>query len=101
MTHLRDWLVELQKAPFEEDYLGPVLFEPQACGRIFSSASPQADLGLSPQSEAPNEWGGSNPISAAREGRRIFDGNWKVEDLPKKGLLGSYQFDYEGWSHKT
>ena len=36
-------------------------------------------------------------FSTAREGRRIFEGNWNVEDLPlKKGLMGSYSYDYEG-----
>ena len=97
MTRFRDWLVELQEAPFEEDYLGPVLFEPAAAAEFFRQLLPKQISGSPPKSEAPNEWGGSAPISTAREGRRIFDGNWKVEDLPQKqGLLGSYQFDYEG-----
>ena len=97
MTRLKDWLLELQKAPVEEDYLGPVLFEPAAAAEFFRQLLPKQISGSPPKSEAPNEWGGTSPVSAAREGRRIFDGNWNVEDLPQKqGLLGSYQFDYEG-----
>lgn len=97
MTRLRDWLMALQQAPVEEDYLGPVLFEPAAAAEFFRQLLPNEVSGTPPKSEAPSEWGESSPIATAREGRRIFDGNWTVEDLPqKKGLLGSYQFDYEG-----
>ena len=96
VADLSDWLKELQNAPVEEDYLGPVLFEPAAAAEFFRQLLPTQLSGSPPKNEAPSEYG-QTTISTAREGRRIFDGNWKVEDLPQQeGLLGSYEFDYEG-----
>ena len=96
ITRLRDWLVELQKAPVEDDYLGPVLFEPAASAEFFRQLLPKQISGTPPKSEAPNEWGGSPPISTAREGRRIFDELESGRSSTKRGLVGSYSFDYEG-----
>jgi len=97
MAHMVDWLKELQTADVEEDYLGPVLFEPKAAAEFFRQLLPTQIVGTPPSREAPSEYEASIVFSSAREGRRLFKENWKVEDLPlKTGLLGSYQYDYEG-----
>jgi len=99
MAEMGDWLKELQLAEVEKDYLGPVIFEPKAAAEFFRQLLPSQIVGTPPSREPPSEYQASISFSTAREGRRIFEGNWKVEDLPlKTGLLGSYHYDYEGVS---
>jgi hypothetical protein len=97
IAELSDWLTELQAAEIEKDYLGPVLFEPDAAAELFRQLLPKQISGTPPEREAPSEYEATISFSSAREGRRLFEGNWKVEDLPRRvGLMGSYRFDYEG-----
>ena len=97
IASLSDWLNLLKESPIEEDYLGPVIFEPAAAAELFRQLLPKQISGTPPQKEAPSEFEASVSFSSAREGRRIFEGNWVVEDRPlQKGLLGSYVYDHEG-----
>ncbi|MEC7985460.1 MAG: metallopeptidase TldD-related protein [Myxococcota bacterium] len=98
LERMTDWLEKMQTAPIEEDYLGPVIFEEDAAVEFFRQLLPPQIVGTPPSSEPNYEYGESNMvIPSSRIGRRLFKDRWVVEDDPqRKGLLGSYVYDYEG-----
>jgi hypothetical protein len=93
------WLIALQDAPVEEDYLGPVLFEAQAATEVFRQLLHPQICGTPPMEDAPDSEGddGISP-PVARLGRRLLPADWTVVDDPagSPDQAGSYIYDMEG-----
>ena len=77
-----DWLIGLDNAPQESDYLGPVIFEAAASAELFEQAAsplkslvphqnqkPQMDSGPCPSRSQPQEWAVGSSLG------------WSVNDL--------------------
>ena len=98
LAEVRDmaaWLAQLPKAPKEEDYLGPVLFEGFAAQEVFSQLLTPEILGTPPETEDGGSGGGQVPT--ARIGRRLLPLGWAVTDDAAGGEgLGAYPSDQEG-----
>lgn len=94
-----DWIISLDTAKQEDDYLGPVLFEPRAAAEVFRQLLPGEISGTPPQAEAPDGFGAlPKPIAHSRIGRRLLPDGWHVTDNPShdNSLVGYYQYDFEG-----
>jgi predicted Zn-dependent protease len=77
------WIAGLVDAPVEEDYLGPVLFEPLAAAELFRQLLHPEISGTPPLESAPeNQDDDSRPIPVARLGRRLLPQGWSVTDNP-------------------
>ena len=94
-----EWLKLLQTAPIEEDYLGPVIFEPDAAVELFRQLLlPQ--LSATPPPAEPPDFSGEIPrvIPTSRIGRRVLPENWSIIDNapahPEE--IGSYPVDQDG-----
>lgn len=99
VNRFTDWLIDLEKAPQEPDYLGPVIFEEAASAELFRQLLPPEISGTPPESEAPDGFGAlPKPIASSRVGRRLLPLGWSVQDLTQSetGQVGHYQYDYEG-----
>jgi len=92
------WLDALRRAPVEDDYLGPVLFEAPAAAELFRQLLHTEITGTPPWEHAP-ESGDDNarPIPVARMGRRLLPTGWNViDDASSDARLASHQtHDYE------
>lgn len=94
-----DWLIGLDNAPQEADYLGPVIFEAAASAELFRQLLPPEISGTPPESEAPDGFGAlPKPIASSRVGRRLLPLGWSVNDLTlsEKDQVGHYKYDFEG-----
>ena len=94
-----EWLAQLQTAPIEEDYLGPVIFEEDAAVELFRQLLlPQ--LSATPPPAEPPDFSGEIPrvIPKSRIGRRVLPEDWDIvdnaPDHPEEA--GSYPVDEEG-----
>ena len=98
VDELGEWLVALQSAPVEEDYLGPVVFEPQASVELFRQVLLPEIVGTPPATEPPDGFSEVPPPQpTARLGRRLLPEGWTVVDDPSvQGYSGSYRYDFEG-----
>jgi hypothetical protein len=96
---MADWTLAVRDAPVEEDYLGPVLFEPQAATEVFRQLLQPQVCGTPPMEDSPDPEGGDG-ISppTARVGRRLLPAGWSVVDDPTSSqtLAGAYTHDMEG-----
>lgn len=93
------WLVALRDAPIEEDYLGPVLFTPEASVELFRQVLLGELAGSMPPAEPPDDFNfaSAKPMPTARLGRRLLPDGWSVTDDPgRTAYAGSYSHDYEG-----
>ncbi|MFT4979844.1 MAG: hypothetical protein ACI8S6_005756 [Myxococcota bacterium] len=91
------WLALLREAPIEEDYLGPVVFAPEAAVELFRQVMLNEITGTPPSTEAPDEFMDPTPLPSARLGRRLLPEGWTVTDDPSRpGHAGSYTHDHEG-----
>jgi len=93
-----NWIAGLVDAPVEEDYLGPVLFEPLAAAELFRQLLHPEICGTPPLESAPeNQDEDSRPIPVARIGRRLLPSGWSVADNPtgNSELASYYTHDYE------
>lgn len=98
---MRDELVALAEAPlFDEEYVGPVIFEDQAAAALFESLLLTQLEGTPPKAEAKRSFGidfGGNR-AGMRLGRRVLPPGWSAVDDP--GLYperpSSLPFDSEG-----
>ena len=92
------WLQDLAAAPVEEDYLGPVVFSPQAGVELFRQVLHPELVGTPPATEAPDGFSDAPPPApSARLGRRLLPEGWSVVDDPSvRGYAGSYSYDFEG-----
>lgn len=93
------WLVALRSAPIEEDYLGPVIFAPEAGVELFRQVLLGEIAGTPPAAEPRDEFnmGLPQPVASARLGRRLLPAGWRIVDDPgQPGLAGSFQHDHEG-----
>ncbi len=95
-----DWLVGLQTAPVEGDYLGPVLFEGPAALELFRQLLAAEISGTPPMELPPEDVGEGGQVPTARIGRRLLPLGWSVVDDParaeEEGLAGGYTVDFEG-----
>jgi hypothetical protein len=92
------WIAGLVDAPVEEDYLGPVLFEPLASAELFRQLLHPEICGTPPLESAPeNQDKDSRPIPVARLGRRLLPQGWSVTDNPtgNSELASYYTHDHE------
>jgi len=92
------WVAGLVEAPVEEDYLGPVLFEPLAATELFRQLLHPEISGTPPMESAPESQDeDSRPIPVARIGRRLLPPGWSVSDDPtgNSELASYYTHDYE------
>jgi hypothetical protein len=96
---MAQWAVDLAQAPVEEDYLGPVLFEPAAATEVFRQLLHPQLAGTLPREDSPDSEGddGISP-PLARIGRRLLPEGWTVVDDPTASLeaAGSFSHDMEG-----
>jgi TldD protein len=95
-----DTLVALRQAPIvEEDYRGPVLFDPDAANDIISSFIGSNVLGRKPQLGKPNRTTGAFATSyktrVLPNFLSVID-NPTLNDFQGKSLVGSYTVDSEG-----
>lgn len=93
------WTAALQDAPVEEDYLGPVLFEPAAAVELFRQLVLPEISGTPPPERAPDPYGPpSDGPPTARLGRRLFPVGWTLVDdaTANPTLAGSYTYDFQG-----
>ena len=88
------------KAPVEEDYLGPVLFEGPAATELFRQLLLDQLVGTPPAEAAPDPYNPSSaaPPPTARVGRRLLPDGWSVVDdaAAYPEAAGSYTHDFEG-----
>ena len=92
------WIAGLVNAPVEEDYLGPVLFEPLAAAELFRQLLHSEISGTPPTESAPESQDeDSRPIPVARLGRRLLPPGWSVADNPTGNpeLASYYTHDSE------
>lgn len=93
------WILALKSAPVEEDYLGPVLFEPDAAVEVFRQLLHPQLGGTLPREDTPDSEGddGLSP-PVARVGRRLLPAGWSVVDDPTVSAphAGAYAHDFEG-----
>lgn len=83
-------------APLEDDYLGPVLFEPEAAVELFSQLLAAELCGTPPALEDDESLLKEHRAPAARLGRRLLPEGWMVVDDATRGEgLGSYRLDME------
>jgi TldD protein len=97
------WLKQLQSAPIQKEYLGPVLFEGQAAMELFRQLLHQEISGTPPQESAPDPLiGDSSPIPWARIGRRLLPSGWTVVDDPMSNpnAVGYYTHDFDAVAAK-
>lgn len=77
------WLVGLQSAPVEDDYLGPVLFEHAAAVELFRQLLAPEIAGTPPMERAPDDFGAApEDPPTSRIGRRLLPDGWTVTDDP-------------------
>jgi hypothetical protein len=92
------WLQALANAPVEEDYLGPVAFEPAAAVELFRQLLAPQVCGTPPVERSADSFfaGGEDPPTA-RLGRRVLPAGWEVVDDPTAWPreAGSYAHDFE------
>lgn len=95
-----DTLVALRRAPIvEEEYRGPVLFDPDAANDIISSFIGSNVLGRKPQLGKPNRTTGAFATSYKTRVLPPFLSvidNPTLGDFQGKSLVGSYSVDSEG-----
>ncbi len=99
-----DWMVALQNAPTSEEYLGPVLFEPEASAELFRQLLQPQICGTPPFESAPD--GASHdarPVPSSRIGRRVLPSGWTVIDQPQgdPSLASHMTHDFEGVASRT
>ena len=93
------WLEQLQAVGPETEYLGPVLFSPEASAELFRQLLQPQICGTPPMESAPeNASQDARPIPTSRIGRRLLPAGWRVIDDAQgdPGLMGSMTYDYEG-----
>ena len=96
---LGQWLVALQDAPIEEDYLGPVILEAPAAVELFRQLLLPEISGTPPEAEPPDPYQDFPTATAtARLGRRLLPEGWSVIDDPTSlpDAAGAYTHDFEG-----
>ncbi len=102
VTDLQDaarWLKQLQSVEPEAEYLGPVLFAPEASAELFRQLLQPQICGTPPMESAPDSASqDARPIPTSRIGRRILPAGWRVVDDAQRNptLMGSMTHDYEG-----
>lgn len=94
---MADWLSGLAKAPKEDDYLGPVIFEGSAATELFSQLL-AAELVGTPAAEEDDSGISFGRAPTARLGRRLLPAGWSVTDDPtaNPNAAGAYAQDHEG-----
>ena len=94
-----NFVVEQKSAPIEEDYLGPVIFSPEASVELFRQLLPK-EISANPPLHEPPDFLGEVPmvIPDSRVGRRLLPEGWDVIDDPisNPSLDGSYIYDDQG-----
>lgn len=94
------WLDQLEQAPVEEDYLGPVLFEGPAAVELFRQLLAPEMSGTPAPERPPEGFDDGETVPTARLGRRLLPEGWSVVDDPvaaaEAGLPGGYHHDFEG-----
>ncbi len=100
---MAEWLGALTTAPVEDDYLGPVLFEPAAATELFSQLLPSELVGTPPVEEDTDSAFRMSRSPIARIGRRLLPLGWSVvDDAPGHAqALGAYAWDHEGVGPRT
>lgn len=99
LKDMASWLKNVESAPIEEDYLGPVLFETEASVELFRQLL-QPQLSATPPAAEMPDFDGELPvvIPASRIGRRLLPEGWSVVDdvQAHPSLIGAYRFDDQG-----
>ena len=93
------WLKQLQAVSPEAEYLGPVLFAPEASAELFRQLLQPQICGTPPMESAPeNASQDARPIPTSRIGRRLLPPGWRVMDDAQRdpSLMGAMTHDYEG-----
>jgi len=93
------WLRQLQAVAPEAEYLGPVLFAPEASAELFRQLLQPQICGTPPMESAPeNASQDARPIPTSRIGRRLLPSGWRVIDDSQQNpeLMGAMTHDYEG-----
>jgi TldD protein len=94
-----DFVIAQKSAPIEEDYLGPVLFSPEASVELFRQLLPKEISANPPLNQPPDFLGEVQMvIPDSRVGRRLLPEGWDVIDDPvsNKKLDASYLYDDQG-----
>ena len=93
-----NYVISQKEAPIEEDYLGPVLFSPQASVELFRQILPKEISANPPLVEPPDYMGEVQMvIPDSRVGRRLLPEGWDVIDDPTiPNLDASYIYDDQG-----
>lgn len=93
------WLEQLQAVEPDTEYLGPVLFAPEASAELFRQLLQPQICGTPPMESAPeNASQDARPIPTSRIGRRLLPSGWRVVDDAQRdtALMGAMTYDYEG-----
>ena len=97
------WLAKVRGAEPAKEYLGPVLFAPEASAELFRQLLQPQICGTPPMESAPESASqDARPIPTARIGRRLLPEGWGVVDDAQRHpeLMGAMTHDYEGVATK-